>query len=157
RPKPSFSKRAATSVTSWTEMASRDGRSPWGRPRRIGSKSPKGLRKGRKWPCCRRLRWLLAEKGTHPRPIRAILRFGAGTMDLRNGLVGEGSRRVPRAASIGPQPPKLRVVLYSHDTMGLGHMRRNLLIAQTLIGSRAAPVILMIAGAKEAGALPLPP
>src|SRR5262249_22678984 len=52
---------------------------------------------------------------------------------------------------------KLRVALYSHDTMGLGHMRRNLLIAQTLIGSPSPPVILMIAGAKEAGALPLPP
>ena len=27
---------------------------------------------------------------------------------------------------------KLRIALYSHDTMGIGHMRRNLLIAQTL-------------------------
>jgi predicted glycosyltransferase len=41
--------------------------------------------------------------------------------------------------------------------MGLGHMRRNLLIAQTLMRCPSPPVILMIAGAREAGALPLPP
>jgi predicted glycosyltransferase len=36
-------------------------------------------------------------------------------------------------------------------------MRRNLLIAQALIGSPSPPVILMISGAREAGALPIPP
>jgi predicted glycosyltransferase len=41
--------------------------------------------------------------------------------------------------------------------MGLGHMRRNLLVAQTLMRSPSAPAILMLAGAREAGALPLPP
>jgi predicted glycosyltransferase len=41
--------------------------------------------------------------------------------------------------------------------MGLGHMRRNLLIAQTLSRSASPPVILMVSGAREAGALPLPP
>lgn len=50
-----------------------------------------------------------------------------------------------------------RIVLYSHDTMGLGHMRRNLLIAQTLVRSPSPPIILMIAGAREAGSLPIPP
>ena len=43
-----------------------------------------------------------------------------------------------------------RVALYSHDTMGLGHMRRNLLLAQTLRHSRLQAVVLMIAGAREA-------
>ncbi len=50
-----------------------------------------------------------------------------------------------------------RVVLYSHDTMGLGHMRRNLLIAQALVHSASPPIILMVTGAREAGCLPLPP
>lgn len=45
----------------------------------------------------------------------------------------------------------LRIVLYSHDTMGLGHFRRNLLIAKTLILSHLRPQILMISGVKEAG------
>jgi predicted glycosyltransferase len=49
-----------------------------------------------------------------------------------------------------------RVALYSHDTMGIGHMRRNLLIAQALISSPLRPTILMIAGAREAGAFPMP-
>ncbi len=43
-----------------------------------------------------------------------------------------------------------RVALYSHDTMGLGHMRRNLLLAQALKGSPLRAIVLMIAGAREA-------
>ncbi|MGC8642086.1 MAG: glycosyltransferase family protein [Isosphaeraceae bacterium] len=52
---------------------------------------------------------------------------------------------------------RTRIALYSHDTMGLGHMRRNLLIAQALMRTPSPPIILMIAGAREAGALPIPP
>ena len=51
-----------------------------------------------------------------------------------------------------------RLVLYSHDTMGLGHQRRSLLIARVL--ARAAPgtAILMIGGAVVPGTLgALPP
>jgi predicted glycosyltransferase len=78
-------------------------------------------------------------------------------MDIRNDLTGQGSRRARIAPYLEPPPRKLRVVLYSHDTMGLGHMRRNLLIAQTLMASPSPPVILMISGAREAGAMPIPP
>ena len=46
-----------------------------------------------------------------------------------------------------------RVALYSHDTMGLGHMRRNLLLAQALKRSPLQAVVLMIAGAREAALL----
>ena len=51
---------------------------------------------------------------------------------------------------------KPRVALYSHDAQGLGHMRRNLAIATRLVedGGRSA---LLIAGAREAAALPMPP
>jgi predicted glycosyltransferase len=49
-----------------------------------------------------------------------------------------------------------RIALYSHDAQGLGHMRRNLAIAQAL--SAAEPcAVLLIAGAREAGLFPLPP
>ncbi len=44
----------------------------------------------------------------------------------------------------------LRIVLYSHDTMGIGHMRRNLLIAQKIKRKFKKVSILVIAGAKEA-------
>ncbi len=49
-----------------------------------------------------------------------------------------------------------RLVLYSHDTMGLGHTRRNLLIAQALSESRTQPATLMVFGAGEAQAWELP-
>ncbi|PYP71183.1 MAG: glycosyltransferase [Gemmatimonadetes bacterium] len=47
-------------------------------------------------------------------------------------------------------PLSCRIAFYSHDTMGLGHMRRNLLLAQALKHSRLQAVVLMIAGAREA-------
>jgi predicted glycosyltransferase len=49
-----------------------------------------------------------------------------------------------------------RVALYSHDALGLGHMRRNLAIAEALAHTRSHPVLL-IAGAREATAFPMPP
>ncbi len=50
-----------------------------------------------------------------------------------------------------------RVALYSHDTMGIGHMRRNLLIAQALVHGPQPVSILLVAGAREVGAFGLPP
>lgn len=49
-----------------------------------------------------------------------------------------------------------RVVLYSHDTMGLGHMRRNLLIAQTLVDGDLRATALLICGAVQASAFVMP-
>jgi predicted glycosyltransferase len=49
-----------------------------------------------------------------------------------------------------------RIALYSHDTQGLGHMRRNLQIARAVADARSGTVLL-IAGAREAGAMELPP
>lgn len=43
-----------------------------------------------------------------------------------------------------------RIALYSHDTMGLGHKRRNLLIAQTLSTSTLNADVLMISGMGDA-------
>ncbi len=52
---------------------------------------------------------------------------------------------------------KLRIALYSHDTVGMGHMRRNLLIAQTLIDTHPEAAVLVIAGAREASVFAMPP
>ena len=49
-----------------------------------------------------------------------------------------------------------RIVLYSHDGMGIGHVRRNLLIASALAGSMPQTSILLIAGVCEAGAFQMP-
>src|SRR5438067_2454648 len=51
---------------------------------------------------------------------------------------------------------KCRVALYSPGMVGLGHIRRNASIAMTLSRSALQPVILMIAEARQAGALPMP-
>jgi predicted glycosyltransferase len=48
------------------------------------------------------------------------------------------------------------MALYSHDTVGIGHIRRNLLIAHALVRSFRGAPILLIAGAREAGAFALP-
>ncbi|MBD2205859.1 glycosyltransferase [Calothrix sp. FACHB-1219] len=52
---------------------------------------------------------------------------------------------------------KLRIALYSHDTMGLGHKRRNFLIAQTLGCSHLDIDVLMISGIQDASNVPTPP
>lgn len=51
----------------------------------------------------------------------------------------------------------LRVALYSHDTMGLGHMRRNMLIAQSLSTPPTCASVLLLGGAKELSRYSLPP
>ena len=51
---------------------------------------------------------------------------------------------------------RLRVVLYSHDTMGLGHIRRNLRLARGLSESDLPIEVLLITGARESGSFALP-
>jgi len=50
-----------------------------------------------------------------------------------------------------------RIALYSHDTMGLGHVRRNLLLAQALSHCVPPSDILMIVGRREGNGFLLPP
>ncbi|MGH3665648.1 MAG: glycosyltransferase family protein [Egibacteraceae bacterium] len=49
-----------------------------------------------------------------------------------------------------------RVALYSHDTQGLGHIRRNLLVAEALKGGGPTPDVLLVSGALEAHRFALP-
>lgn len=55
-----------------------------------------------------------------------------------------------------PDHPIRRIALYSHDTQGLGHLRRNLVIARALSKLESRPTVLMICGAREAGAYTMP-
>ena len=64
-----------------------------------------------------------------------------------------------RDASTRPGPqlaPAARIVLYSHDTMGLGHVRRNLAIAGGVAEADFHASTLLVCGAREAGALAMP-
>lgn len=49
-----------------------------------------------------------------------------------------------------------RAALYSHDTQGLGHIRRNIALAAALVAADPATNVLLLTGAPEATALPLP-
>ena len=53
-----------------------------------------------------------------------------------------------------PQGSGLRIAFYSHDTVGLGHVRRNLLIAESLRHCGSADQTLILSGAGQATALP---
>jgi predicted glycosyltransferase len=65
----------------------------------------------------------------------------------------ESHRQVPSNF----QQHKWRIILYSHDTMGLGHKRRNLLIAQTLGNSDIDADILTISGMCDGNQFQIPP
>ncbi len=62
-----------------------------------------------------------------------------------------------------PAPPAVRagharrVALYSHDTQGLGHVRRNIALASALVDAEPHTDVLLLTGAPEATTLPLPP
>ncbi|MEE6280599.1 glycosyltransferase family protein [Georgenia sp. MJ170] len=58
------------------------------------------------------------------------------------------TRRGTATASGGGR--RLRVALYSHDALGLGHVRRNLAIARALGALDPQPDILLLTGAPEA-------
>lgn len=49
-----------------------------------------------------------------------------------------------------------RIALYSHDTMGVGHFRRNLLLAQAFAAPPLAASVLMLSGLREAGRFAIP-
>ncbi|WOD37006.1 glycosyltransferase family protein [Nodosilinea sp. E11] len=66
----------------------------------------------------------------------------------------KGKSDAPSSGNQGRR--RWRIVLYSHDTMGLGHKRRNLLIAQTLGSSTIDSDILMISGMRDASDVPTP-
>lgn len=50
-----------------------------------------------------------------------------------------------------------RCVFYSHDTMGFGHIRRNMLLSQSITAACPDAEILLISGVRAAGAFMLPP
>ncbi len=51
---------------------------------------------------------------------------------------------------------EVRVALYSHDAMGLGHLRRNIAIARALVESPLHPSVLILSGVREAASVRLP-
>ena len=54
------------------------------------------------------------------------------------------------------QSTRRRIALYSHDTVGLGHLRRNLAIAGSLVVAPVPTEILLISGSRESVSFPIP-
>jgi len=77
---------------------------------------------------------------------------GEQVRTLDNGLDG----RVRGASEQQLLRGQLRIALYSPGIAGLGHMRRNLLLGQTLVRSFPGAIILMIAEARQACAFAMP-
>src|SRR5262245_36740489 len=65
---------------------------------------------------------------------------------------GSRTQRPPRPEGRSPR----RVMLYSPGMVGFGHIRRNASIAQALRSATLPPAVVMIAEARQAGALPMP-
>jgi predicted glycosyltransferase len=90
-----------------------------------------------------------------PTAMAAPQRTGVSSPRQRNVTRSRSDDRVSRA---GPGTrTRARIALYSHDTLGLGHVRRNLAIAEALAASGLEPDILLISGASIARAFELPP
>lgn len=75
------------------------------------------------------------------------------TREIAQNLANKDFSEVRSSSSNGR---KWRIALYPHDTMGLGHKRRNLLIAQTLACSLLEIDVLMISGIQAVGNVPTP-
>ena len=87
----------------------------------------------------------------------------------RNGQAGHESARPPRAAyepqsavaelaiSDGDTGPSMRLLAYSHDTVGLGHLRRTLGICDDLVRTVPGFSALVVTGSPIAGGFKLPP
>ncbi|WP_237564300.1 glycosyltransferase family protein [Actinomyces sp. 432] len=60
------------------------------------------------------------------------------------------------ALTLRPSPPSIRVVLYSHDAQGLGHLRRNLALAHRLAADLPALTGASVTGLLVAGVSPAP-
>lgn len=50
-----------------------------------------------------------------------------------------------------------RIAFYSHDTQGLGHIRRNIALAGAIVAAEPHTDVLILTGAPQATSLPLPP
>jgi len=81
-----------------------------------------------------------------------------GQISTAASINGKSGIRVDEAASVNGATKRrqVRVALYSHDTLGLGHLRRNLLIAQALAESKLQATNLLITGAHESNFFNLP-
>src|SRR5919198_3065180 len=84
-------------------------------------------------------------------------RFGTRPLRIRSEVPMSWIRTSRRLHSNGHGPETSpRIAVYSPGMVGFGHIRRNATIACALRSSALEPVIVLVAEAWQAGAIPLP-
>lgn len=78
-------------------------------------------------------------------------------MTLRSLAAAAARADVTQAPAARRPGTRRRIALYSHDTQGLGHIRRNIALAASLVAAEPDTDVLLLTGAPEATTLPLPP
>ena len=66
------------------------------------------------------------------------------------------AKEIGTARDRGVGSPQRRIALYSHDTQGLGHVRRNTMLAAAVVAADPGAQVLLVSGAREASSLPMP-
>ncbi|HEU4336935.1 MAG TPA: hypothetical protein VFR45_06480 [Nocardioides sp.] len=66
------------------------------------------------------------------------------------------AKEIDTARDRGVGSPQRRIALYSHDTQGLGHVRRNTMLAAAVVAADPGAQVLLVSGAREASSLPMP-
>ena len=72
-------------------------------------------------------------------------------------LVATLLREIPSRADLPPAMARRCVLMYSHDTIGLGHMRRNSAIAARIVARNPRASVLMLVGSPSGVPFDLPP
>ena len=98
---------------------------------------------------------IIAERALYDLDIPFRPNFFDGLLDVSHLKTNVSNGTIKKGSEMVPHNP--RIVLYSHDTMGLGHIRRNMKIAQTLSTSHLLPSILIVSGIPEARNFHFPP
>src|SRR5262249_346201 len=91
----------------------------------------------------------------HPAIGRRIVEEGHERLDSLECEV-PGSRVIANQDA-APHAGRPRALLFSHDTFGLGHLRRNLAIAEHLLARRPKFEVMLLSGSPVAGSWPMPP
>jgi predicted glycosyltransferase len=98
----------------------------------------------------------ISPSGDQVWPGASVLNKHASKRSNRARTDQDDVRSVSHVALSTLDRPIRRIALYSHDTQGLGHLRRNLVIARALSQLETNPTVLMICGAREIGSFSLP-
>lgn len=83
-----------------------------------------------------------------PLPMRSALDLQSNRNQKPYHAIGRGQINSPHRPHVRAQLTNPKILLYSHDTFGLGNIRRTLLLAQELIEQYPKAAVLLITGSQ---------